>query len=150
MREFANLAELATVKGDEIGASPWLCVDQDRINAFAAATDDHQWIHVDPERTQSELNIPPIAHGYLTLSLIPRFLSEVFCVNSVKRALNYGSNKVRYTNMVHAGDSIRGRFFLKKAVLDEKSMRATMNVTIDIMDAERPALIAEIVSLLYE
>ncbi|MGI9482349.1 MAG: MaoC family dehydratase [Hyphomicrobiales bacterium] len=150
MREFANLAELAAAKGSEIGVSPWLVVDQARIDKFAEATDDFQWIHVDPDRTRKELGMPTIAHGYLTLSLIPRFLSEVYKVSSVIRALNYGSNKVRYTNMVPAGARIRGRVFLQRATLEVGSIRTISNIAIEIENEEKPALVAEIISMMFE
>jgi acyl dehydratase len=150
MREFKCLRDLADEKGSEIGASPWLTVDQERINLFAEATDDYQWIHVNPKRTLSELDMPTIAHGYLTLSLIPRFMGEVFTVNSVERAINYGANKLRFTNMVPVNSRVRGRIFLDRAVLGEKSIRTVSTVTIDIEGQEKPALIAETITLMFE
>ena len=82
--------------GDEFGPSSWVMVDQERINAFADATGDHQWIHVDPERARSGPFGGPIAHGFLTLSLIPLFMAEVYAVEGVRMAVNYGLNKVRF------------------------------------------------------
>lgn len=144
------MAELAAEQGNEIGTSDWVTVQQDRINTFADATGDHQWIHVDPERTQAELGMPTIAHGYLTLSLVPKFIGEIMTVTSVKRALNYGSNKVRFTNMVPAGSRLRGRLVLDRAVLGERTLRTISTVTVEIEDQERPALVAETITLFEE
>ncbi len=150
MREFECLRDLAEEKGNEIGVSPWLTIDQERINLFAEATDDYQWIHVDPKRAKAELNMPTIAHGYLTMSLIPRFMGEIFTVKSVERAINYGANKLRFTNMVPVNSRVRGRIRLDRAVLGEKSIRTISTVTIDIEGQEKPALIAEAITLMFE
>lgn len=150
MRVFGTLAELAAEQGTEIGVSDWLKIDQDRIDMFADATGDHQWIHVDPERTRAELNMDTIAHGYLTLSLIPNFLGELLTVKSIKRALNYGSNKVRFTNMVPVGSRVRARLFLEKAVLGDGTLRTISNVTIEIEGADKPALVAQTITLFEE
>ena len=150
MREFNSLAELAAEQGNEIGVSEWVTVQQDRIDTFADATGDHQWIHVDPQRTQAELGMPTIAHGYLTLSLVPKFVGEIMTIPSVKRALNYGSNKIRFTNMVPAGSRLRGRLVLDRAVLGEKTLRTISTVTVEIEGQERPALVAETITLFEE
>ena len=114
MRVFENLDEMAKEVGKEIGVSEWVEIDQDRINLFADATGDHQWIHLDAERTQKELGMPTIAHGYLTLSLLPMLSSKVSGVKSVNRGINYGSNKVRFTNMVPVNSKVRARVKLLK------------------------------------
>lgn len=150
MREFNSLAELAAEQGNEIGVSEWVTVQQDRIDTFADATGDHQWIHVDPQRTQAELGMTTIAHGYLTLSLVPKFVGEIMTIPSVKRALNYGSNKIRFTNMVPAGSRLRGRLVLDRAVLGEKTLRTISTVTVEIEGQERPALVAETITLFEE
>ena len=150
MREFNSLADLAAETGNEIGVSDWLEIDQDRIDAFADATGDHQWIHVDPDRCQAELGMGTIAHGYLTLSLLPQFLGEMFKVKSVKRAINYGSNKVRFTNMVPAGSRVRARLQLDKAVLGEGTLRTISNVTVEVEGADKPALVAQTITLFEE
>lgn len=150
MREFNTLADYAAAEGTEIGVSDWVRVDQDRIDRFADATGDHQWIHVDPERTRAELGMPTIAHGYLTLALVPKFVGEIVAVKSVKRALNYGSNKIRFTNMVPAGSRLRGRLFLTRSVLGERTLRTVSTVTVDIEGEERPALVAETITLFEE
>ncbi|HCX69491.1 MAG TPA: enoyl-CoA hydratase, partial [Rhodobiaceae bacterium] len=100
MRVFETVADYVAEKGNEIGVSDWLTIDQERVNLFADATGDHQWIHIDPERTQKELGMGTIAHGYLTLSLLPHLMGQISSVKSATRGINYGSDKVRFTNMV--------------------------------------------------
>ncbi len=152
MRIFKTLAEYAQVAGKDLGTSSWLTIDQEQINAFADATGDHQWIHVDPVRTSAELGMPTIAHGYLTLSLVPRFVAEIVMIESVRRSINYGSNKIRYLNMVPAGSRVRGAVRLEKAVLGDngRSLRSHLRVTVEIEGQDRPALVAETIALLYE
>ena len=150
MREFASLAELAAEQGNEIGVSSWTEVSQDRINQFAEVTGDHQWIHVDPERTRRELDMSTIAHGYLTLSLLPAFMEEIFAVKSLKRMINYGANNVRFVSMVPVGSRLRGRLGLQKAVLSSSSLRTICDIKVEVEDQARPALKAEIITLMYE
>ena len=150
MRRFRTLSEFSEHQGTEIGVSDWLTITQDRIDGFAEATGDHQWIHVDPERTETELNMPTIAHGYLTLSLVPKFLHEIFTIESVTRAINYGSNKIRFTNAVPVGSRVRGRLNLLKAVLGADTMRTVSSISVDIEGATKPALVAETITLFYE
>lgn len=150
MRVFDTLAAYAAEKGKEIGVSDWIQIDQDRINQFADATGDHQWIHVDPERTQKELGTTTIAHGYLTLSLLPILMGQISSVTSVLRGINYGSNVVRFTNMVPVGSKVRARLKLKDAQPKAGGMQFTNEVTMEIEGQERPALVAETLTLLYE
>ena len=150
MRIFPSLSELAQEQGKEIGVSEWLEISQQRINQFAEATGDHQWIHVDPERTRKELDMDTIAHGYLTMSLIPGFIYQVFEVTSVKRIINYGANKIRFTNMVPVNSRLRGRISLQRAVLSSSSLRAICDVVVEIEGQRKPALKAEIITLMYE
>jgi acyl dehydratase len=150
MRIFPTLADYAKAAGRPLGTSSWLTVDQDRIDAFARATGDHQWIHVDPERTRAELGMETIAHGYLTLALVPLFIAEIVAIESVRRSLNYGSNKIRFLNMVPAGSRLRGSAHLDRAVASGKSLRSHMTVTVEIEGQEKPALIAETIALLFE
>src|SRR5690606_19689273 len=95
MRVFPRLSDLAAEQGRLLGTSSWLGMPQSRINLFADATEDHQWIHVDPQRTQAELGQSTIAHGYLTLSLIPHFMDEIMRVESATRIINYGAERIR-------------------------------------------------------
>jgi acyl dehydratase len=146
---FKSLSALAAQRGKDIGVSPWIEVQQHLINQFAGLTGDVQWIHVDPARTQRELGTPPIAHGYLMLSLMPRFLGETFTVSSAKRLINYGSNKVRFLNPVYAGDRVRGHVVLSKAVLDDAMLRAHFTVSMEIEGNDRPGMHAEVITLMY-
>lgn len=148
--KFATLAEFADAAGTEIGVSEWVEITQSRIDRFADATDDHQWIHVDPERARRELDGPTIAHGFLTLSLIPRFLYEVLEIESVAHSINYGTDKVRFLNRVPVGAKLRGRLHLDRTVIDGKSVRSHTTVTVEIEGEEKPALVAQTITLFYE
>ena len=150
MRVFENLDEMAKEVGNEIGVSEWVEIDQDRINLFADATGDHQWIHIDAERTQKELGMPTIAHGYLTLSLLPMLSSKVSGVKSVNRGINYGSNKVRLTNMVPVNSKVRARVKLLKMEPKAGGQQVTNEVTMEVEGSDRPAMVAETLSLLFE
>ena len=150
MRIFDTVADYAAEKGKEIGVSDWVEIDQERINMFAEATGDHQWIHIDPERTQKELGMPTIAHGYLTLSLLPKLMGEISGVKSVTRGINYGSNSVRFTNMVPVGSRVRGRLTLKDTAPKSGGTQIINEVSIEIEGQEPPALIAETITLLFE
>lgn len=150
MRVFARLSDLAAEEGNELGTSSWADMPQSRIDLFAEATDDHQWIHVDPHRTRSELGLPTIAHGYLTLSMIPRFMAEIFRVESATRIINYGANRVRFLNMVPAGSRIRGTMRLERADLSNGYLRTTSEVSVEIEGESKPALVAEVIMLFYE
>jgi len=142
---FAKLAELA---GQEIGASDWLLIDQDRVNLFADATGDHQWIHVDVPRATAEMG-GPIAHGFLTLSLIPFLGKDILKVEGVSRGINYGLNKVRFTNMVRVGSKVRAVQKLLSVEPKSGGLMLTSEVTIEIEGEARPACVAETVSMLF-
>ena len=150
MREFENVAELADCVGEEIGVSDWFSIDQDRINDFADATGDHQWIHIDPERTESELGMPTIAHGFLTLSLVPMLTSQISKINSVTRGINYGTNKVRFTNMVPVNSKVRAKSKLIEAQAKAGGTQLTSEISIEIQGQDRPAMVAETVSIVFE
>lgn len=141
-------ADLETIIGQEIGVSDWHVIDQDRVNLFADATGDHQWIHVDVERATKEMG-GPIAHGFLTLSLLPMLSSEVLQITGVSRGINYGSDKVRFTNMVRVGSKVRLR--MKNISVTEKSGGKQMinESTVEIEGQERPALVAQQISVVY-
>ncbi len=115
MRVFDTVADYVAEKGKEIGVSEWVTIDQERVNLFADATGDHQWIHIDPERTKKELGMGTIAHGYLTLSLLPHLMGQISGVKSATRGINHGSNQVRFTNMVPVGSRVRCRVTLTDA-----------------------------------
>jgi acyl dehydratase len=129
--------------GSEIAVSPWLTVEQERIRLFADATDDHQWIHVDPERARKGPFGGTIAHGFLTLSLMPRMIKEALEIQGVRMSVNYGLNKVRFTSPVPSGSRVRGRLVLGKLEKLDGSVQLTWNVTVEREGGERPCLVAE-------
>ncbi|MBE8190651.1 MAG: MaoC family dehydratase [Alphaproteobacteria bacterium] len=150
MRIFENLAEYEKEVGNEIGVSDWMKIDQDRINMFAEATGDHQWIHLDGERTQRELNMPTIAHGFLTLALLPKLSGEISGVKSVSRGINYGLNKLRFTGMVAVDSKVRLRSKLISAAPKAGGVLFTSENVIEVEGQDSPALISEGLSLLFE
>tara|TARA_B100000214_G_scaffold136849_1_gene97558 strand:- start:816 stop:1268 length:453 start_codon:yes stop_codon:yes gene_type:complete len=150
MRIFNNVEEMKECVGQEIGISDWFTIDQGRINDFADATGDHQWIHIDPDRTNSELGMPTIAHGFLTLSLVPMLTSKISSIKSVTRGINYGTNKVRFTNMVPVNSNIRAKTKLLEAQPKAGGTQLISEVSIEIEGQDRPAMIAETVSIVFE
>jgi len=143
-------ADLERYAGQEIGHSEWVRIDQDRVNKFADATGDHQWIHLDIERARRELPTKgTIAHGYLTVSLIPMFGAQIMKIDGVSRGINYGSNKVRFTGMVPVGSRVRGK--LKFLSVDGKSggKQIVSEYTIEIEGQDRPACVAETIGIVY-
>ena len=150
MRVFNNVEEMKKCVGQEIGVSDWFAIDQDRINDFADATGDHQWIHIDPDRTNSELGMPTIAHGFLTLSLVPMLTSKISSIKSVTRGINYGTNKVRFTNMIPVNSNVRAKTKLLEAQPKAGGTQLISEVSIEIEGQDRPAMIAETVSIVFE
>ena len=143
--------ELPGLAGQEIGVSDWVEIDQDRINKFADATGDHQWIHLDVERAKKEMpGGKTIAHGYLTLSLIPWLAGNLMRIEGVTRGINYGSNKVRFTSMVPVGSRVRARSKLLSVEPRGGGMQLTSEVTIEIEGAPRPACIAETIGIVFK
>jgi len=151
MLEVERPTDLLQHGGLELGPSEWLTVDQGTIDKFAEATGDHQWIHVDVERARREMpGGKTIAHGYLTLSLVPRMAATLLRVTKRSRGLNYGANKIRFTGAVPAGARIRLRQRL--ANVEEVAgggVRVTSEMVVEVEGQERPALIAEIISVQY-
>ena len=137
--------------GEQLGPSEWLTVTQEMINTFAEATGDHQWIHVDVERAKREMpGGKTIAHGYLTLSLVPRLAQTLVKVTQVSRGVNYGSNKVRFTSVVPAGSRIRlHQRIVKVEPVEGNGVRVTSEVKMEVEGQERPALVAEIMGIRY-
>jgi acyl dehydratase len=151
MIEVERPADLAQYVGQEIGVSDWFTVDQVLIDKFADATGDHQWIHVDVERAKRELpGGKTIAHGYLTLSLVPRLGQTLYRVKRRSRGLNYGSNRVRFTGQVPAGSRIRLRQKIKSVDPVDGGVRITSENTVEVEGASRPALVAETISMQFE
>jgi acyl dehydratase len=148
MTTTTTLAGLADLVGSELGHSDWLEVDQARVNLFADATGDHQWIHVDVDKATAFMG-GTIAHGYLTLSLIPFLGANILRVTDVTRGINYGLNKVRFTNMVKVGAKVRMGQKLVSVEPKAGGVQITSEVTIEIEGEARPACIAETVALLF-
>lgn len=145
-------ADLAEYVGKSVGVSEWVTVDQKMIDAFAEATGDHQWIHVDVERAKREMpGGRTIAHGYLTLSLLPRLAATLWNVRQRSRGLNYGSNKIRFTAPVPAGSRVRlEQTLVSLEPVDGNGHRLTMASTVEVEGSTRPALVAEVLTVIYD
>jgi acyl dehydratase len=150
-REIADIAELESLTGQEVAVSDWLEVTQERIDAFADATGDHQWIHVDVERCRRESPFrTTIAHGFLTLSLIPQFSFQTLSIRqSFLMSINYGLNRVRFINPVRAGARIRSRHQLMELSGVRGGWQTRWQVTIEIEGQEKPACVAETLGRFY-
>ena len=151
MTKTIAFGDLPSLAGQETGVSDWVEITQDRINKFADATGDHQWIHVDVARAAKEMpGGKTIAHGYLTLSLIPWLTGDFLKIEGVTRAINYGSDKVRFTNMVPVGSKVRARSKMLAAEPKSGGMQLRAEVTIEIEGQSRPACVAETISLVFK
>ena len=148
MRVFTTLDEVAEAVGQELGTSDWVTIDQRRVNQFADATGDHQWIHVDVERARSGPFGGTIAHGYLTLSLIPWLGSQVFTLQTPGAKLNYGVNKARFPTPLMVGKRIRSHVEISEVTKLPKGLQLIVKHTIEIEDEPKPACVAETVVLL--
>jgi acyl dehydratase len=146
--EAIEFKDLGSWVGKETGVSDWLQITQERVNQFADATGDHQWIHVDVERATREIG-GPIVHGYLTLSLLPFLSAGLMPVKGVTRGINYGSDKVRFINMVRVGKRVRLRQKLLSAEPKSGGVQLKNECTIEIEGEERPACVAETISVIY-
>jgi acyl dehydratase len=152
MLEVERAADLKAYEGKEIGVSDWYTVTQEQIDKFADATGDHQWIHVDVERARREMpGGKTIAHGWLTLSLVPRLASTLYRVKKRSRGINYGANRVRFTGTVPAGSRIRLRLAIKSVEpVDGGGIRIISDGTMEIEGGTRPVLVAETIGISYE
>lgn len=149
MKHYAHLRDLADLVGQDLGTSDWVEIDQARINQFAEATGDHQWIHIDPARAAAGPFGAPIAHGFLTLSLLPLLFETGFAIDDVRMGVNYGLNKVRFTNPVKVGSRVRGQFTLQRFEPIEGGAQMTVVATIEIEGQSKPACVAEAISRRY-
>ena len=135
--------------GQPLGTSEWVTITQERVNLFADATDDHQWIHVDRVKAKSGPFGAPIAHGYLTLSMVSRFLPEIVDVR-IRMGVNYGTDKVRFPSAVKVGSRIRGRGELISAEkTKDGAVQAVIRVTVEIEGGDKPACVADAISRYY-
>ena len=149
MKTYAHASDLADLIGQEIGLSDWIAIDQDRIQRFAEATGDHQWIHVDPARAAKGPFGTPIAHGFLTLSLLPQLSSEAYQVLDTRMGVNYGLNRVRFTAPVPAGSRLRARCKLIAYEPIDGGAQVTTEVTIEREGSPKPVCIAESIARRY-
>jgi acyl dehydratase len=140
-----TLEELESAAGRDLGTSDWHDIKQEQINQFAAATGDHQWIHVDPEAAANGPFGTTVAHGYLTLSMLPMLLSEIVSVSDAVMGVNYGTEKIRFTSPVPSGSRVRLHAKLVRAERRGPSVVWTVGVEVEIEGKEKPALVGEVV-----
>jgi Acyl dehydratase len=150
MKSFQKIADLQPLVGESLGTSEWLLIDQQRINQFADATGDHQWIHVDVERAQKGPFGGTIAHGFLTLSLLPAFFATAFEIRETKSGLNYGLDKVRFIAPVLVGKRLRAHFKLMEwSELKGGGAQLKIEMTVECEGAGKPACVAESITRLF-
>jgi acyl dehydratase len=144
MKTFETLADLAACVGQEVAVSDWLTITQEQVNQFAQATGDHQWIHVDVDKARAGPFGAPIAHGFLTLSLLPVFLESSFEVRQSGMGVNYGLNRVRFTALVPVGSRLRGRLtLLATEPIEHGGLQMIWSVVVEREGAEKPVCVAE-------
>ncbi|MCZ4315879.1 MaoC family dehydratase [Comamonadaceae bacterium G21597-S1] len=149
-KTFKTLSDLTAHVGQEVGVSDWVTVTQEQVNQFAQATGDHQWIHVDVERAKAGPFGAPIAHGFLTLSMVPRFFEEVLTIEEVGMSVNYGLNKVRFTAPVPVGSRLRGRLTLVSCdPIDNNGVQMVWDVVVEKEGTTKPVCVAQTVSRRY-
>jgi acyl dehydratase len=150
MRTFSTFEEIEAAVGEELGTSEWVVIDQDRVNRFADATGDHQWIHVDLEKAAAGPFGGTIAHGYLTLSLVPWLGSQVFALETPGAKLNYGVNKVRFPTPLKVGSQVRAAVSVSGVTDIPAGKQLTLKYVVEIDGEDKPACVAETVVLLLE
>lgn len=146
MKVFSGLDEFVAAEGSQLGPTDWMEIGQDRVNLFAEATDDHQWIHVDTDRAAEGPFGGTIAHGLLTLSLLPHFMHELYRVDNIAMAINYGYNKVRFITPVRVGAKVRARAQITAVSQLDGAVQATVTTTVEIDGADKPAAVAEAIA----
>jgi acyl dehydratase len=144
-----TLAELEASTDRELGTSDWETIDQHQIDLFAEATHDHQWIHVDPEMAAQGPFGTTVAHGYLTLSMLPYFVSQVLNVTDVKMGINYGTEKIRFTAPVPVGSQVRLKATLRGTERRGEGVLYRLGIEVEIKDAGKPALVGEVLYLVF-
>lgn len=150
MKIFHSYTEIAACVGQEVAVTEWITITQEQVNLFAQATGDHQWIHVDPERAKAGPFGVPIAHGFLTLSMIPQFFAAGLTIEGARMGVNYGLNRVRFTSPVPVGSRVRARLTLQAAEpLPPDGMQMTWLVTVEREGSDKPVCIAESLSRTY-
>jgi len=149
MRTTLTLAELERAEERDLGTSDWVTIDQEQVNQFAEATHDRQWIHVDPEAAAMGPFGGTVAHGYLTLALLPHLVSQVLNVSDARMGINYGTERIRFTAPVPVGSDVRLKARLLGAERRGEGILYRVAVEIEIRDAEKPALVGEVVYLVF-
>lgn len=150
MRIISRLADLKSMIGQELAVSNWFAVTQQRIDQFAQATGDHQWIHVDPDRAATGPFGKTIAHGFLTLSMLPLFIQDALRFDDVRMSVNYGLNRVRFTSPVPVDSELRARFrLLSVEDVAGSGMQVTVEVTIERQGSDKPVCVAEAITRRY-
>jgi acyl dehydratase len=144
-----TLAELEASTDRDLGASEWETIDQRQIDLFAEATHDHQWIHVDPEAAAQGPFGTTVAHGYLTLSMLPYFVSQVLNVTDVRMGINYGTEKIRFTAPVPVGSQVRLKATLRDSERRGEGVLYRLGIEVEIKDSEKPALVGEVLFLVF-
>jgi acyl dehydratase len=148
MRGFDSVNDLAAAVGEHLGYSDWLTVTQERVNQFADATGDHQWIHVDPERARTGPFGGTIAHGYLTLSLIPALMKDIYQVDKLAMGINYGTDKVRFPAPLPVGSSVRAGAELVSVREAAQGFQAVVRITVEAQGIAKPVCVADTVVIL--
>ena len=150
MRTIASLADVPSLVGQEVATSDWITITQEQVNLFAEATGDHQWIHVDVDKARAGPFGGPIAHGFLTLSLLPKFFETAVAIEGARMGVNYGLNKVRFTSPVPVGSRLRARMTLLGCEpIDRGGMQMTWKVLVEREGSDKPVCIAESIGLRY-
>ena len=149
MRVYASIAEFAAAAGDDLGTTDWIEIDQERIDRFADATGDHQWIHVDPERAASGPFGATIAHGFLTLSMLPVVMNSLYRVDGISMAGNYGLEKVRFPAPVPVGSKLRGSSSITSTQELDGAVQGTITTTIEVDGSDRPACVVQSIVRYY-
>ena len=150
IRTFQTLEDLAACVGQSVATSDWVTITQPQVNQFAESTGDHQWIHIDVERAKAGPFGAPIAHGFLTLSLLPTFFESAIRIENVRMGVNYGLNRVRFMSLVPVGSRLRAHIkLLASDVIDGGGRQQTWEVTVELEGASKPACVAESVSRAY-
>lgn len=147
-RKLSTLQEIRDLIGHDLEPSPWLTVEQDRIDSFADATDDRQWIHVDPEKARNGPYSGTVAHGFLTLSLIPGLAAQIYQVATGSARINYGADRVRFPSPVPAGSRVRLRAHFLELAEKQLSSRLRVRFTIEVDGQDKPACVAEMITVL--
>lgn len=149
MRVFTGADELLAAAGEQLGASDWMTIDQHRVNAFADATEDHQWIHVDPDRAADGPFGGTIAHGFLSVSLLPYLIFQTYRVEGAAMTINYGLNKVRFPAPVPVGSSVRAQVELAEAAAVNGGVQLVLRATMEIDGGAKPGCVADWVNRVY-